>query len=366
MILHRAFLREVLQNVGAVAILVLFIFLVVRITDYLQLASEGAIPMNSVLTLLFLRLLSHLDIIVPLAVYVAILLVLGRWSRDREIIVTAASGLGLTSFVKPILYLVVTLAVVISAFSLAISPLALRSGDDVEHEFRTKGDVIGIAPGVFTEDSGGDGVYFVESYDSDKNLYRNVFIWLKSGMKEGIVVASGAEKTVPSEGEGSHFLLHDGVRYDGIPGEVSYQSIEFETYGLLIDSRSIPQGRTRLAGRKTQWLWDNRQDLQVRSELHWRISKIISLPVLMLLALVLAYNGQSRNRVPMMMGALLTYFAYANLGGYLIALSRRGHDQPLVLLWLLHVVVALIAIYLFLRRSQNRPLFLKTHRVTTK
>ena len=150
------------------------------------------------------------------------------------------------------------------------------------------------------------------------------------------------------------------MRYDGVPGEASYQSIEFETYGLLIDGRSIPQGRTRLAGRKTQWLWNNRQDLQVRSELHWRISKIVILPVLMFLALALAYNGQGRNRAPMMMGALLTYFAYANLGGYLVALSRRGHDQPLIFLWVLHVVMALIAIYLFVRRLQNRPLFLES------
>ena len=80
----------------------------------------------------------------------------------------------------------------------------------------------------------------------------------------------------------------------------------------------------------------------------------------MLLALALAYNGQGRNRAPMMMGALLTYFAYANLGGYLVGLSRRGHDQPLIFLWVLHIVMALIAIYLFVRRLQNRPLCLES------
>ena len=94
LILHRAFYREVLQNTAAVGLLILFVFLVIRVVGYLRLAAEGVIPTNSVLLLLLLRLLSHLDIIVPLAVYVAMLLVLGRWSRDRELLVAAAAGVG--------------------------------------------------------------------------------------------------------------------------------------------------------------------------------------------------------------------------------------------------------------------------------
>jgi lipopolysaccharide export system permease protein len=363
LILHRAFIREVVQNVAAVAFLVLFIFLVVRITDYLQLASEGTIPMNSVLTLLGLRLLSHLDIILPLAVYLATLLVLVRWSRDREIIVAAASGFGPSSFLKPILYLVIVLGVIISSFSLSLSPLALRNGDDVEHEFRTKSDGTGIVPGVFVEDPGGDGVYYVETFDSKEKLYRNVFIWLRSKSKDGIVVASRAQKTVAEDNFYSHFLLRDGVRYDGTPGSSSYQSLEFETYGLLLDERSIPQKRKRrLAGWKTTDLWKHKHDLEIRSELHWRISKIIILPVLMLLALALAYNGKNQNRAPMMMGALLTYFAYANLAAYLVALSRRGHEEPLIILWILHTLISGITIFLFWRRANNQTLFIKLHR----
>jgi lipopolysaccharide export system permease protein len=375
LILHRAFSREVLQNAGAVAVLVLSIFLVIRVVGYFRLVAEGIIPTNSVLTLLVLRLLSHLDIIAPLAVYVAMLLVLGRWSRDRETMVAASAGLGLASFLRPTLYLFVILGIVIGGFSLYLSPLALRSGDDVEHEFRSLSDVSGIVPGVFTENMGGDGVYFVESYDSDKGLYRNIFAWVRSVESEGVVIASTAKKILAETGKGSYLLLYDGVRYDGRPGEFGYQSIEFETYGLFIDDRSIPQTRTRLAGLSTLKLWERsrrlsrlpktisreRAILEYRSELHWRLSKIAILPVLMLLALALGYGRQGQNRVLMMISALITYFAYANLGGYLVALSRRGHVEPLVLLWILHLFVALLALYLFRRQAQNRAFFVGNH-----
>ena len=350
-----------LQNTGAVAVLVLSIFLVIRVVGYFRLVAEGTIPANSVLTLLVLRLLSHLDIIAPLAVYVAMLLVLGRWSRDRETVVAAAAGLGLVSFLRPTFYLLVILGIVIGGFSLYLSPLALRSGDDVEHKFRSRSDVSGIVPGVFTENLGGDGVYFVESYDPDENLYRNIFAWVRSEGSEGVVIASTAKKILAEGGKGSILLLHDGARYDGRPGDLGYQSIEFETYGLFIDDRPIPATRIRLAGWDTLALWEKRHNLELRSELHWRLSKIAILPVLMLLALALGYGGQGQNRVLMMVSALITYFAYANLGGYLVALSRRGHAEPLALLWMLHFLVALIALYLFRRRAQNRALFAGNH-----
>jgi lipopolysaccharide export system permease protein len=364
LILHRAFSREVLQNTGAVSVLVLSIFLVIRVVGYFRLVAEGTIPTNSVLTLLILRLLSHLDIIAPLAVYVAMLLVLGRWSRDRETVVAAAAGLGLASFLRPTFYLLAILGIVIGGFSLYLSPLALRSGDAVEHEFRSRSDTRGIVPGVFTENLGGDGVYFVESYDPDKDSYRNIFAWVRSEESEGVVIASTAKKKLTEVGRGSYLLLNDGIRYDGRPGELGYQSIEFETYGLFIDDRPIPATRTRLAGWRTLALWEKRSNLELRSELHWRLSKIAILPVLMLLALALGYGGQSQNRVLMMVSALMTYFAYANLGGYLVALSRRGHSEPLSLLWVLHCLVALIALYLFRRRAQNRALFASNHRAS--
>jgi lipopolysaccharide export system permease protein len=362
LILHRAFSREVLQNTGAAAVLVLSIFLVIRVVGYLRLVAEGVIPTNSVLTLLVLRLLSHLDIIAPLAVYVAMLLVLGRWSRDRETVVAAAAGLGLFSFLRPTVYLLAVLGLVVGGFSLYLSPLALRSGDNVEHEFRSRSDITGIVPGVFTENLAGDGVYFVESQEPNEGLYRNIFAWVWSEGGESVVVASTAERLLAESGQGSYLLLHDGARYDGRPGDSEYQSIEFETYGLFIDDRPPPQTRTRLAGWSTLALWEHRRDLELRSELHWRFSKIVILPVLVLLALALGYGRQGQNRVLTMVGALIAYFAYANLGGYLVALSRRGHPEPLVVLWVVHILVAMFAFHLLRRRAQNRALFVGNYR----
>ena len=79
----------------------LVIFLVIRTLGFLRMAAEGVMPLGRIVSLLGLKVLSYLDVMLPLMLYVAILLVLGRWRKDNELIVLAASGLGLPAFLRP-------------------------------------------------------------------------------------------------------------------------------------------------------------------------------------------------------------------------------------------------------------------------
>ena len=100
MIIHRAFIREVLQTCAAVTAILFSIFIVTRLVTYLSRAAEGDIPVDSVFILLMLKMMTYLDIIVPLVVYISILLVMGRWIRDNELTVISACGIGMRQFHK--------------------------------------------------------------------------------------------------------------------------------------------------------------------------------------------------------------------------------------------------------------------------
>ena len=84
MILRRALAREVLLTSGAVTVVIFCIFLVVRVLGFLRQAAEGIIPIDSIFLLLFLKVIAYMDVILPLMMFVAILMVLGRWSRENE------------------------------------------------------------------------------------------------------------------------------------------------------------------------------------------------------------------------------------------------------------------------------------------
>ena len=76
MIIHRAYIREVLQTCAAVTAILFSIFFVTRLVGFLSAAAEGDIPMNSVFLLLVLKMLTYLDVIVPLVIYISIMLVM--------------------------------------------------------------------------------------------------------------------------------------------------------------------------------------------------------------------------------------------------------------------------------------------------
>ena len=84
MILHRTFVSEVLRTCAAVTLIMLVIFLVIRTLGFLRMAAEGVMPLGRIVSLLGFKLLSYLDVMLPLMLYIAILLVLGRWRKDNE------------------------------------------------------------------------------------------------------------------------------------------------------------------------------------------------------------------------------------------------------------------------------------------
>ncbi|MDE0282655.1 MAG: LptF/LptG family permease, partial [Gammaproteobacteria bacterium] len=118
MIIHRAFIREVLQTAGAVIVIILSIFLATRAVYFLRQAAEGDIPIGGVTLLVLLKTITYLDIMVPLVVYIAMLMVLGRWVRDNELTVISACGISMGRFIRPTFMLFLGVGSVVALLSL--------------------------------------------------------------------------------------------------------------------------------------------------------------------------------------------------------------------------------------------------------
>jgi lipopolysaccharide export system permease protein len=354
MILNRALMRETLQTSGAVALVLLSIFLVVRLVAVLRQAAEGVIPLDSVMQLLFLRLMTNMDIILPLVLYVAILMVLGRWSRDSEMTVISACGISPVQFLKPMTVLAVLMSLLVGAFSLYLSPLAVRVIESIQQEYESRKEVTGITPGVFTETRKG-GVYFIERFNSTGGYYQNIFFYGQERGEELVVISAIGFQSVDVETRDVFLVLKNGTRYTGTPGEPAYTVVDFETYAIRLDEKQPGALAIPVKGMPTAELMESGHRVRV-AELNWRISKIVVIPVLILFALAFATVDNRRNRVPTMIFAFLIYFGYANLVGFAVALMRRGQLDANTGVWYVHALFLAFAIYVFWRKVGNRPL----------
>lgn len=355
MILDRSLTREVTYTSIAATIIILTIFLVARLVSLLSQAAAGDVPADLVFTLLGLRLVSTVDVLLPIMFYLAILMVMDRWIRDNELSIWAASGVGLRRLLKPMVTMGAVLALIIGMFALYIAPKADVHAEDLKAEGLERAMVSAIAPGVFNEAMDGQAVYYAEEVGLKDNTLRNIFTYGEAQNREGVVVARRGYQEIDEESGDRYVILKNGSRYEGIPGNADYRMIDFETYAIRI--KPMEKKKDQLYPKEMSFNELLASDERIhRVEIQWRLSKVTIVPVLAVLALAFSSLDVRRGRLGRMMGAIFVYFFYSNMLGFGHALLKAGQLPPAVGLWWIHALFLALALYMMRRRTWNRPL----------
>jgi lipopolysaccharide export system permease protein len=369
LIIDRALMRETLQTSFAVTFIFVSLFVVVTLVSSLGKAAVGEVPAGIVFTLLGLQTVKVIGLLLPLALFVGILLTLGRWYRDSEMAVLSACGISLMHFVRPVLLLATGFALIAALFAFYLGPLSSSLITRLKTDDTSRYEAAGVVPGVFNDVRYGKGTYYVEQINKDESSLTNIFVSTDQLGKEGVLLAkSGYHYTNKQSGD-RFLMLKNGTRYEGVPGQADYRILDFETYSLRVEpppardplvrfeALTTPQllgieGETYAKGEALGPIW--RQG--VAAEWHWRLSKPVTMFLLALLALVFSYTHPRRGRYGGLFIAILVYFIYTNLLGVSDALLKQGRI-PLVLgMWWVHASFFALAVYLLIRRSNNKSL----------
>ncbi len=352
-IIDRAFYREVTQTSLIVTVVFVVLYLVISLVSLLAKAASGKLPVQIIFILLGLQTVKNLSLILPLAIFIGILLTLGRWYRDSEMTVLAACGVGLFHFLRPTWIVAAWAAGMVALISLYFSPLASSLIDKVKSESAGPYE-FGIAAGQFNRARKGGSVFYVERVNKDGSL-ENIFVSNEQLGKRGVLVAkSGFEFTNQKTGD-RFVVLHDGTRYEGTPGQADYKILRYQTYGVRIEPEIPAAPVTGLGELPTRQLLAS-NDRQMRAEWQWRLAKPVSLFILATLALVFAYTDVRRGRFANLFTAIFIYFMYANLLGIALALVRQERIPLGIGLWWVHACFAVLAGYFIFRRAYNKPL----------
>ena len=365
MIINKSFVSEVLRTVLVVTFVIICIFLVMRGMIFLSQAAEGVIPVGAVMSLVLFKMLSYLDVLIPLMFYIGLIMVLNRWYADQEMAVLASAGIGLVHFLKPLSFLVFFLGGMVAFFSFYLTPLSLTKGYVLEQEFRQRSDVSGVITGTFVEAKDGNGTYFVERYNRKSGNYENVFAYNSSFDREGVVVAKTARRTEDSETQDQFLVLMNGSRYEGNPGSPDYRVVDFERYAIRIEPKAQRKLYLPIRARSNQELSSSIDPKEV-GEWYWRIGKIFTLPVLAIFALALSHVDSRQGKASGMALAFLVFLTYQQMLAYSVALIKKSELSNGGPIWLVHAVYFLLACYCLYRRNYNLPLIPSLPRLRRK
>jgi lipopolysaccharide export system permease protein len=347
-IFQRALISEFAGNGLLVFSVLLGIIVISQLIRLLSEAVNGKVAVDGVLALLGFSAMNYLPVLLSISLFISILLTISRCYRDSEMVVWFSSGIGLSRWIKPVLWYAVPVVALIALLSLVLTPWALLKADEYKNNLESRDDVAVATPGMFRESKQADRIYFVENVDVNSNHISNIFVQTQQGEKFSTMVAKQALQQISSNGE-RFLVLLNGTRYEGIPGQRDYNIVEFERYSMRIDSVPVKQSEPQMRMMTTLALWEKPTSWNL-SEIHWRIGLPISALLLALLSIPLSYVNPRAGRSLNLVMALVLYMLYSNLISVSNTWVGQGKVPAMIGMWGIHILMLMITVLMFYRR----------------
>ena len=337
MIISTYIFREILRAQGAIAAILLLIFVSQSAIRLISSAASGQLPVGLVSTLTLYALPGILTLMLPLTLFIAILLTLGRIGSDSEMVVFRTAGYTPSRLLSVVLTLGVITAAVCSWCSLDLGPRAAAARAALLEQARSSpaylpfesGRFLSFGPySIYAErigaaaggGAGGSGAGTGAAATGLHDLY-NLYVMSSGGGQHEISITVAREGRLEVDEQGVQWLLlSGGRRYEGpLAGGRGFRSVTFEHFRAPIAVMdSARDGSDDLAARSYTELLASPRTAE-RLEAQWRVAPLLAALVLCLTAVPLSRVSPRQGRFARLLPALLLYAVY-----YMLLLAVRN------------------------------------------
>ncbi|MBU1776767.1 MAG: LPS export ABC transporter permease LptF [Gammaproteobacteria bacterium] len=352
-VFHWSLLREFASTGLLVSSILLGIVVLTQLIRLLGESVSGLLAVDGVLAMLGFSALNYLPVLLSISLFLSVLLTLTRSYRDSEMVVWFTSGIGLTRWIRPVMWYALPMVGLIALFSLVLTPWALTMADEYKRRLESRDDVSSATPGTFRESKQADRVFFLEEMDASHKRVANIFVRSKQNGREGTMVArEGYQETAPN---GDRFLvLLNGMRYEGLPGQADYRIVEFERYAMRIEPAELRQAVPSQRSYPTAELIRNPTTWNV-AELEWRIGLPLSALILTLLAIPLSFVNPRAGRSLNLIVAMVLFMFYNNMISVTNSWVGQGKMNAATGLLGIHAFMFVVMLLMFFHRSGVNP-----------
>lgn len=371
-ILFRYLVSEILPPFFVGLLAFTFILLIGRMVKLIELVVTRGVPLLQIAKLFSLILPTFLEMTVPMAFLLAILLGLGRMSNDQELLAMKASGVSPTQILWPVSAIALIIALATLALTLFVRPAA---------NFALKKELYNIAKSrigtalkekVFNDDFPKILIYVEEIIPPGNTAQGVLIVDNRDKTREDIILGKVARITTDEESNSLGLRLFDGSIYEREKSRPGFSQTRFNIYDFRLDlDELVGPVRERESGPKEMPLVDLLQAINAKQsrgadaiaekmELHQRISFGFVPLIFCLLgvSLTLLPRASRANRswgFMLCIFWLMAYYALLSLGK---ALGDKSILHPVPALWLPNVIVGGIGIHFFRQAMRESPLFL--------
>ena len=344
-ILDRYIFREIATTWLGVTLVLLLILLTNQFARVLGDVAKGKLPKYAAFDVIGLSAVNYLTLLVPIGLFLAVMLALGRLYRDSEMPAMTACRVGPMGIYRPLLWLLGPLVAGVGWLAIDAGPRALTAVDMIGAEARREADLASIEPGKFTVFGPDRAVVYGHSVTPDGFMEK---VFMQRMVDDGVVevVISELGEMVESDDPNIRLLvLHDGRRYEGIPGTSQFRVVEFAEHGVpyRLPTLRTPTPKPRAMTFGALLKSDAPEHI---AELQWRIGVPLSTLILAFLAVPLSKAQPRSGRYGRLAIGLLVFIIYLNLLGAAKAWIEQSTISPALGLWWVHAAMVLFTLLL--------------------
>lgn len=341
------------------------ILLIARILKLVEMVVNRGVPALEVLKLFSYILPAFLEVTVPMALLLAVLVAFGRLSSDSEITALKTSGVSLYQLLFPVALfagIVYIVALMVSMYARPWGNTHLRSG---LYEIAKTRASAGIKEKVFTDDFAGL-VLYVDHIEPPGNTLRGVLISdTRDSMQRNTIFAK-VGFLVPNEP--LHLLtlrLLDGSVHTLNQKDNSYHRTDFTTYDITLDlntalanlrarerdpnEMTVPELQAAIAAKRRAGdpAFGEAVELQRKFSIPFACLAFaaIGIPLGILPTRSVRSRGFSLSLV-----LIFAYYLLLTLGE---SLGQRGVLPAALAMWLPNLLLSALAMTLFLRAARE-------------
>jgi len=368
--LRRYLARELALAFLAGLALSTFVLAIMRIMDLVDLAFARGVPASRVGALFGYMLPSYLEITLPMAFLLSIVVAFGRLTRDGEIVAMYSSGLNLRQLVRPIF----SFAVLVAAFAFVLAvftrPWASRRIDETIGEMARTRFTAALRPGVFSSWLEGVVIYVGSVEPKTGQLTWVMLADEREPTGRRTIFATEGRLQTDDEREVAFLQMRDGTILRSLGTADSYDRTDFGAFDMtLVFDPMIDEHTERGAMPPRQLPWRELLDARDRRraagtsavEEEIEIQRKLVVPAgTLLLPLVAVPLGVQRSRavrsraLVVSVCTILVYYLMLTLA---VTAAREGTLSPVAAMWLPNAAMLGFGAFVFVRAMRDRPLW---------
>jgi lipopolysaccharide export system permease protein len=356
MIIQRYLLREIIQPLAVVLIVLAALFTSFGAADFLSNAVNALLPARMVGQLVGLRTVIALEVLIPISLYLSVVMAFGRLYSDSEVAAMFAMGFSPSRVMGAVFALSLTAAIVVAALSFIVRPWAYQRSHELSNLAAASLDTRSMQAGTFYVGSRGDRTIFIGRRPAPNSPGHDVFVQLRLRGIVRIIHAASVEQVLLGDAHsGTTIHLTDAHVYDVSRERGTELVMNVKDLEVDLASPEVEAPEYSSLAASTRYLASSRVPADV-AEFQWRLSTSWSTLLLGLLGVPLSRTGPRPHRFAKIGLAILIYGGY-----YLLYESARTWVQNGVIpafpgLWWVPALLAVLLITATLGPSARRRL----------